>query len=143
MRQDGTPVSFLLERVRDWAGIQVDSSGPVPMIRLKNHVIARFPDSESCESVLFGHLRKEVHDDPDELPEGVCPTEDYERLLVDLRAPGGMETAVRALMSAYIAAKSSGERDWWLKPENIKSDPKGEKVVKTLRRYRERSTAES
>jgi hypothetical protein len=104
-------------------------------------VIARFPDSESCEAVLFGNLRKQMHDDPDELPDGVWPTEDYERLLVDLSAPGGMETAVRVLMNAYLAAKSSDDRDWWLKPESIKSDPKCEKVSKTMRRHRERTMA--
>jgi len=135
--QDSTPVNALLETVGKWSGVSVDIGGSLPTIRLKDRVIARFPDEESCEAVLFGHLRTQVHDDPDELPKGVWPTEDYERILIDLSAPGGMESAIRVLMNSYIAAKAPRAGEWWLKPESIRADPEGRTVVETMRRHRD------
>jgi hypothetical protein len=141
MIQDNSPAQSLLSRVRSWSGVTAESNATVPMIRLKDHVIARFPSPDSLEVVLFGCLRSQATEDPEELPEGVWVTDDEQRLLVDLNAPGGMETAIRALMNAYLASQTPTARDWWLSPRSLKEDPSCEKTSQIIQRHRQNTYA--
>jgi len=136
MRKEINPMNQLLNRVSTWCGVRIDEQGGVPCVRIRDHVIARFPSSETLEASLCGTIKRQFGEDPEDLPEGVWPHENNEVLLIDLKSPRGMEEAIRVLLNAYILSQDPMAQDWWLGKHRLEEDPTCEKIAQVISHYR-------
>lgn len=131
-----TPRETLIARVRSWSGIKIQHANGLSHILLKDRPIGRFPSDDSLEAVLCGTLRGKMIDDIFDLPDGVWPTDDQHRVLIDLTTPAGFEEAIRVLLNAYLSAQAATPADWYLADAELVADPACRKATEIIGSYR-------
>ncbi len=136
MLKTQSPMQQLLNRVSTWCGVRVSLEAEVPNVLIGQHVVARFPSSETLQASLCGSIKKQIDQEPDELPPGVWPYSNNETVLIDLTTARGMEEAIRVLLNTYIMAQDPGARDWWLNSSHLNEDPTCEKIAQVISRHR-------
>lgn len=131
-----TPRESVIARVRTWSGIRVNNDRDVSMIVLDDKPIGRFPSQDTLEAVLCGSVGGGMLQHVYDLPDGVWPTEDRRRVLIDLAAPAGFEEAVRVLLNSYLIAHDKAAKEWFLKDAELAADPGAEKAAQAIDRHR-------
>ncbi len=132
-----TPKDHLISRVSTWCGIQVHDE-EVPRISVRDKTIARFPTNDSMEAAACGSIQQKLSEEPEFFPDGVWENNNAHHIIIDLRLPGGIEEAVRALLNAYIESQNSHGEKWWIDNDFLKHDPHAHQVLKVIAGFREK-----